>query len=71
MSPFGRISAFQIPTKENSNSKKEIEFRNVERVREYLEKNLGCMNKEVQNALNLHPRTVAKAIKIINGKKVD
>ena len=42
---------------------KELEAFNVERVRGYLERNLGC--KEVIHALCLHPRTVAKAIKII------
>lgn len=41
---------------------------NVERVRSYLERNLGCSKKEVIRALDLHPRTVAKAIKIIREK---
>jgi hypothetical protein len=31
----------------------------------YLERNLGCKKKEVIHALCLHPRTVAKAMKII------
>ena len=44
---------------------KELEAFNVERVRGYLECNLGCKKKEVIHALGLHPRTVAKAIKII------
>jgi len=44
---------------------KELEFYNVERVRGFLESNLGCTKKEVIHALNLNPRTVAKAIKII------
>lgn len=33
-----------------------------DRVRGYLEHNLGCSRKEVIGALCLHPRTVAKAI---------
>ncbi|MGY3689937.1 hypothetical protein ACVIGA_000017 [Bradyrhizobium sp. USDA 3240] len=44
---------------------KELEAFNVERVRGYLECNLGCKKKEVIHALGLNPRTVAKAIKII------
>ncbi|MEY9168870.1 hypothetical protein ACVII1_000201 [Bradyrhizobium elkanii] len=44
---------------------KELEAFNVERVRGYLECNLGCTKKEVIRALGLNPRTVAKAIKII------
>ena len=42
---------------------KELEAFNAERVRGYLERNLGC-KKEVIHVLCLHPRTVAKAIKI-------
>lgn len=41
---------------------------NVERVRNYLERNLGCSKKEVIETLGLNPRTVAKAIKIIRGQ---
>ena len=48
---------------------KELEFYNVERVRDFLESNLGCKKKEVICALNLNPRTVAKAIKIIREQK--
>jgi hypothetical protein len=48
---------------------KDLEFHNVERVRSFLENNLGCTKKEVVFALNLHPRTVAKAIKIIRGQQ--
>ncbi|MGY3484701.1 hypothetical protein ACVW1C_002584 [Bradyrhizobium sp. USDA 4011] len=44
---------------------KELEAFNVERVRGYLRRNLGCKKKEVIHALGLNPRTVAKAIKII------
>jgi hypothetical protein len=44
---------------------KELEAFNVERVRGDLKCNLGCKKKEVIHALGLHPRTVAKAIKII------
>jgi len=44
---------------------KELEAFNVQRVRGYLERNLGCKKKEVIHALGLNPRTVAKAIKII------
>jgi hypothetical protein len=40
---------------------KELEVFNVER-------NLGCKKKEVIHALGLHPRTVAKAIKIIRAR---
>ncbi len=40
---------------------------NVERVRGYLERNLGCSRKEVIKMLALHPRTVAKAIRKIRG----
>jgi hypothetical protein len=47
---------------------KELEAFNVERVRGYLERNLGCKKKEVIHALGLHPRTVAKAIKIIRAR---
>jgi hypothetical protein len=48
---------------------KDLEFYNVERVRSFLENNLGCTKKEVVFALNLHPRTIAKAIKIIRGRQ--
>jgi len=44
---------------------KELEAYNVERVRGYLECNLGSEKKEVIYALGLHPRTVAKVIKVI------
>jgi hypothetical protein len=37
-------------------------------VRGYLDCNLGCKKKKVIYALGLHPRTVAKAIKIIRAK---
>jgi hypothetical protein len=47
---------------------KELEAFNVERVRGYLERNLGCKKKEVIHALALHPRTVAKAIRIIRAR---
>lgn len=47
---------------------KELELYNVERVRGYLERNLGCLRKEVAAALDLDPRTVSKAIRIIRGK---
>jgi len=46
---------------------KELEAFNVERVRGYLKRNLGCKKKEV-HALGLNPRTVAKAIKIIRAR---
>jgi hypothetical protein len=48
--------------------RKMLERYNIERVRGYLEKNLGCSNKEVIRALHLHPRTVAKAIRIIRSE---
>lgn len=41
---------------------KDLEAFNIERVRGFLERNLGCSRKEVIGALRLHPRTVAKAI---------
>lgn len=41
---------------------------NVERVRGYLERNLGCSNKECATALRLNRRTVARAIATIRGK---
>lgn len=47
---------------------RDLELFNIERVRGYLERNLGCSRKEVVAALRLHPRTVAKAIKIIRGR---
>jgi hypothetical protein len=47
---------------------KDLEAFNVERVRGYLESNLGCTKKEVIHALGLNPRTVAKAIKIIRAR---
>lgn len=47
---------------------KDLEAFNVERVRGYLEHNLGCSRKEVIGALRLHPRTVAKAIAKIREK---
>jgi hypothetical protein len=47
---------------------KDLEFYNIERVRDYLEKNLGCKKKEVIAATGLHPRTVAKAISIIRSE---
>lgn len=46
----------------------DVERQNVERVRGYLQENLGCMQVEVCRALDLNPRTVSKAIKIIRGK---
>jgi len=49
------------------NKQKLVECYNIERVRSYLERNLGCSRKEVIGALDLHPRTVAKAIRIIRG----
>lgn len=45
-----------------------LEAYNVERVRSFLERNLGCSKTEVRRALGLHPRTVAKAVKIIRGQ---
>jgi hypothetical protein len=47
---------------------KELEAFNVERVRGYLKRNLGCKKKEVIHVLGLHPRTVAKAIKMIRAR---
>ncbi|MGY4350212.1 hypothetical protein ACVWXM_006705 [Bradyrhizobium sp. GM7.3] len=43
-----------------------LEAFNLERVRGYIECSIGCKKKEVViHALRLHPRTVAKAIKIV------
>jgi hypothetical protein len=47
---------------------KDLEFYNIERVRSFLEDNLGCKKKEVICALNLNPRTVAKASKSSEGR---
>jgi SAM-dependent methyltransferase len=38
-------------------------------VRDYLQRNLGCKKKEVIHALNLDPRAVQRAIKIIRGQQ--
>lgn len=38
---------------------------NLERVRSYVEKNPGCLNKQIIYDLKLHPRTVAKYLKRI------
>lgn len=46
-----------------------VEMYNVERVRSYLEKNLGCTQHEVIGATGLNRRTVRKAIKIIRGQE--
>lgn len=48
---------------------KTLEFYNVERVRGYLENNLGASRKEVIHALGLDHRVVAKAIRIIRGRQ--
>lgn len=40
----------------------ELKRYNIERVRGYLERNLGCTQKEVQRALNLSHHTVQKAV---------
>lgn len=41
---------------------------NVERVRSYLERNLGAGRKEVAGRLGLDVRTVSSAIKTIRGR---
>jgi len=41
---------------------------NVERVRSYLERNLGCRRVDIIKALSLNKRTVLKAIQIIRFK---
>jgi hypothetical protein len=38
-------------------------------VRDYLQRNLGCKKKEIIHALNLNPRTVQRAVKIIRGQQ--
>lgn len=45
------------------------EAHNTERVRSYLEKNLGCSQKECAAALRLTPHTVARHIKIIRAQQ--
>lgn len=45
----------------------QIEAENANRVRDYLMAHLGCSKKEVCHALELQPRTVAKAVRIIRG----
>lgn len=45
------------------------EAHNTERVRSYLEKNLGCTNKECGHALGLDHRTVSRHIKIIRAQQ--
>jgi hypothetical protein len=60
---FDQIAAYAPP---DLRDRKMLERYNIERVRGYLEKNLGCSNKEVIRAL--HPRTVAKAIRIIRSE---
>lgn len=47
---------------------KELALYNIERVRSYLENNLGCSRKEVCRELDLCTRTVSKAIRIIRGQ---
>ena len=47
------------------NNTKLLEAHNIERVRSYLERNLGCSRKEVMCGVGLSSRTVAKAIRII------
>lgn len=48
---------------------KDLEAFNIERVRSYLERNLGCTRKEVMRALRLSSHTVAKAVKVIRGQQ--
>lgn len=47
------------------NGSKDLELYNIERVRDYLEKHLGCRQVEIVARLGLNRRTVAKAIRII------
>lgn len=49
---------------------KALEFYNIERVRRFMERNLGCRLNEIEYALNLNPRTVAKAVRIIRATSV-
>lgn len=65
MSPLQAIAA-RAPLDLRPGSQMLAAF-NVERVRGYLEGNLGCSKKEIIRALELNPRTVAKAIRIIRG----
>ena len=45
-----------------------LKFYNTERVRGYLEQNLGCTNKEAARALDIDARTVSRAIRAIRGE---
>ena len=46
----------------------DLKFYNTERVRGYLEKNLGCSRKEAGRALDLDYRVVSRAIIAIRGE---
>lgn len=46
-------------------TRKMLETYNIERVRGFVEENPGCMIKAIYHSLDLHPRTVVKALKII------
>lgn len=66
MRGIDRISAFaplDLTTRGET-----LALHNVERVRSFLEENLGCKQKEVVRELDLSRRTVGKAIKIIRGQ---
>ncbi|WP_024516803.1 hypothetical protein [Bradyrhizobium sp. Tv2a-2] len=41
-------------------------FKNVERVRKYMEENVGCLKKQIMLDLCLSQHTVERAIRIIN-----
>lgn len=45
-----------------------LELFNIERVRSYVEKNPHSLNKQIAFALDLHLRTVAKALKVIRSQ---
>lgn len=47
----------------------ELKRYNIERVRSYLEKNLGCSRKEIERDLNLSPHTVHKAVAAIRAER--
>ena len=66
MRGIDRISAFApLDLRPGSD---DLKFYNTERVRGYLEQNLGCSKKEVIRALELNGRTVSRAIRAIRGE---
>jgi|SRR6516162_6004526 hypothetical protein len=46
-----------------------LEAYNIERVRSYMEKHPCWLHKQIALDLNLHPRTVAKAVRMIRDEE--